>query len=331
MRKNLVICLLANALLMTVPTTEAQQTKKIPLIGYLSNRVAPTRDNPDAGEEAFRRGLRELGYVEGKTILIEHRYAEGVEDRLPNLVAELVQLKVDILFSATIRGIRAAKQATSTIPIVMATIADPVASGLVNSLARPGGNVTGVTRLVRELSGKRLELFKEAVPAISRVGVLGDNSTPTAANGFKDYETAGRALKIPVESLTVRAPNPDFEAAFQTATKRNANALVTISGGLTLSYPQQIADLAIKNRLPSMCERSNYVQAGCLMSYSADEAESYRRAATYVDKILKGTKPADLPVEQPTKFEFVINLKTAKQIGVTIPQSVLFRADKVIK
>jgi putative tryptophan/tyrosine transport system substrate-binding protein len=310
---------------------DAQQSAKVPRIGYLSNRIAPAPNEPDVGEEAFRRGLRELGYVEGKTIWIEHRYAEGVEDRLPNLVAELIQLKVDILFSATIRGIRAAKQATTTIPIVMATTVDPVASGLVESLARPGGNVTGVTRLVRELSGKRLELFKEAVPTISRVGVLGDGTTGVAGTGFKNYETAGRALKISVETLAVRAPNPDFEAAFQLAMKRNVNALITISGGLTLSYPKQIADLAIKKRLPSMCERDSYVQAGCLMSYSGDETESYRRAAFYVDKILKGAKPADLPVEQPTKFEFIINLKTAKQIGLTIPPNVLVRADKVIK
>jgi putative ABC transport system substrate-binding protein len=295
-----------------------------------SNRVAPAPNEPDAGEEAFRRGLRELGYVEGKTILIEHRYAEGVEDRLPNLVAELIQLKVDILFSATIRGIRAAKEATTTIPIVMATTADPVATGLVQNLARPGGNITGVTRLVRELSGKRLELFKETVPTISRVGVLGDG-TGVVATGFKAYETAGRVLNIPVETLAVRAPNPDFEAAFQVAMKRNVNALITISGGVTLSYPKQIADLATKKRLPSMCERDSYVQAGCLMSYSADETESYRRAAFYVDKILKGTNPAELPVEQPIKFELMINLKTAKQIGLTIPPNVLARADKVIR
>ena len=188
-----------------------------------------------------------------------------------------------------------------------------------------------MTRLVRELSGKRLELFKEAVPTISRVGVLGDGTTSVAATGFKNYETAGRALKISVESLVVRAPNPDFEAAFQLAMKRNVNALITISGGLTLSYQKQIADLAIKKRLPCMCERDSYVQAGCLMSYSADETESYRRAAFYVDKILKGTKPADLPVEQPTKFEFIVNLKTAKQIGLTIPPNVLARADRVIR
>ena len=302
--------------------------QKIPRIGYISNRFLPTPREPDIGEEAFRRGLRDLGYVEGKTILIEHRYAEGVEDRLPNLIVDLIRLKVDVLFSATLRGIRAAQAATTTIPIVIATTADPVASGLVRSLARPGGNVTGVTRLVGQLRGKRLELLQEAVPQVSRVGVLADSN---ASEGFKDYETAGRLLKIPVEFLTVRAPNPDFEAAFQTATKRKVNAIVLSSGGLILSYPKQIADLATKMRLPSMCERGHYVQAGCLMSYSADETESYRRAAIYVDKILKGAKPADLPIEQPTKFELMINLRTAKQIGLTIPPNVLARADRVIR
>jgi ABC-type uncharacterized transport system substrate-binding protein len=331
MKKRVLSSLLLGLFTTIAPVVGAQPAGKIPRIGYLSNRIAPIANDLDAGEQAFNRGLRELGYVEGKTILIEHRYSGGVDDRLPNLVAELIQLKVDILFSATIRGIRAAKQATATIPIVIATTVDSVASGLVRSLAHPGGNVTGVTRLVRELSGKRLELFKEAVPTISRVGVLGDGHTQVAATGFKDYEAAGRALKIPVETLAVRAPNPDFESAFQTAIKRNVNALVTISGGLTLSYPKQIADLTTKKRLPSMCERGSYVQVGCLMSYSADETESYRRAALYVDKILKGIKPADLPVEQPTKFEFVINLKTAKQIGVTIQPNVLARADRVIR
>ena len=244
----------------------------------ISNRVAPTAKDPDAGEEAFRRGLRDLGYAEGKSILIEYRYAAGVPERMPDLVAQLIGLKVDVLFSATIQGIRAAKQATATIPIVMATTVDPVAAGLVQSLARPGGNITGVTRLVRDLSGKRLELFKEAVPQISRVGLLDDNYAGVATTGFKDYEAAARTLKIPMERLAVHGPNPDFEGAFHVASKRNINALVTITSALTLSHPKQIADFALQKKLPSMCERSSYVEAGCLMSYSADEMESYRRA-----------------------------------------------------
>jgi putative ABC transport system substrate-binding protein len=251
-----------------------------------------------------------------------------VEDRLPGFAAELVQLKVDVVVSATIRGIRAAKQATNTIPIVMVTTADPVAAGLVDSLARPGGNITGLTRLTRDLSGKRLELLKEAVPGMSRVGVLGGLSPGSSS---KAYEAAARALKVQFLSLEVRSPNPDFEGLFQAATSGRVSALIAGAGGVTISYRKLIADLAIKNRIPSMCERSDYVETGCLMSYSADEAESFRRAAYYVDKILKGAKPADLPIEQPTKFEFIINLNTAKQIGVTIPPNVLARADRVIR
>ena len=242
------------------------------------------------------------------------------------LVTELVQLKVDVLVSQALPVIRAAKQATKTIPIVMVTTADPVAAGLVDSLARPGGNVTGLTRLTRELSGKRLELLKEVVPKVSRVGVLRD-----VATDFKEYETAAGALKLQLQSLEVRSPNPDFEGAFQAAAKGRVSALVTLSGALTVSYTKRIAELAIKKQLPSMHERNEFVEAGGLMSYSSADAESFRRAAAYVDKILKGAKAADLPVEQPTKFELVINLKTAKQIGVTIPPNTLARADRVIR
>ena len=244
-----------------------------------------------------------------------------------------MQLKVDVLVVGTLSSIRAAKQATKTIPIVMVIAVDPVATGIVDSLARPGGNITGLTTLNRELSGKRLELLKEAVPRLSRVGVLweADSRSQAAAIGFKEYEAAARALKIPLQSLEVRGPNPDFEGAFQAAAKGRASALITIRSALLVRYPKQIADLAIKNRLPSMYEGSQYVEAGGLMSYAANDTESFRRAAVYVDKILKGAKPADLPVEQPMKFEFVINLKTAKQIGLTIPPNVLARADRVIK
>jgi len=242
-----------------------------------------------------------------------------------------VQLKVDVVVAAALPAIRAAKQATKTIPIVMVTTQDPVATGLVDSLARPGGNITGLTRLTRDLNGKRLELLKEVVPEISRVGVLVDASMIDRAPAFKDYETAARVLRIQLQSLEVRGPDPDFGAAFQAAAKGRVSAIITITDALLNRYPKRIADLAIKNQLPSMYERSEYVEVGGLVSYAASDAESFRRAARYVDKILKGAKSADLPVEQPTKFEFVINLKTAKQIGLTIPQSVLYRADKVIR
>jgi putative ABC transport system substrate-binding protein len=318
---------LASALAVALAT--AQQPKKVPRIGYLSGRGDPS--TPDPLVDAFRQGLRDLGYIEGKNILVEYRYAEGKLDRIPSLVADLVRLKVDVLVSATPGAIRAFKQATKTIPIVMLTNVDPVATGLVDSLARPGGNITGLARFMTELSGKRLELLKEMVPGISRVGVLWDADDPDAAIGFKEYEAAARALKIPLQSLEVRGPNPDFEGAFQAAAKGRANALITVRSTLLLRYPKRIADLAIKNRLPSMYEGSDFVEAGGLVSYASSDAENFRRAATYVDKILKGTKPADLPVEQPTKFNLVINLKAAKQIGLTIPPNVLARADKVIK
>jgi len=281
--------------------------------------------------EAFRQGLRELGYIEGKNILIEYRYAEGNLDRLPGLVAELVQLKVDVLIVINLPAIRAAKQATKTIPIVIVTSVDPVATGLVDSLARPGGNITGLTTLTRELSGKRLELLKETVPRMSRVGVLWDTNAPGPIIGYKEYEAVARALKIPLQSLEVRGPDPDLKGAFQAAAKGRASALIAITNPVLSRYQKQIADLAIKNRLPSMYERGQYVEAGGLMSYATNQAEQFRRAAVYVDKILKGRTPADLPVEQPMKFEFIINLKAAKQIGFTVPPNVLVRADRVIR
>lgn len=308
---------------------EAQQAKKVPRIGFLSGSGDPYTPGP--GVEAFRQGLRDLGYIEGKNILVEYRYIEGKLDRAPGLVAELLRLNVDVLVVTFLPGTRAAKKATKTIPIVMVSYVDPVANGLVDSLARPGGNITGLATLARDLSGKRLELLKEVVPRISRVGVLWDADAPGPAIAFKEYEAAARALKVRLQSLEVRGPNPDLQGAFQAAAKGRVSALITIRNPVLRRYPKQIAELAIKNRLPSMYEGSEYVETGGLMSYSADDADQYRRAATYVDKILKGAKPADLPVEQPTKFEFVINLKTAKQIGLTIPPTVLARADRVIR
>ena len=314
-----------------VGMAEAQQPKKVPRIGFISGPGDPKTPGPLV--EAFRQGLRDLGYIEGKNIQVEYRYAEGNLKRIPGLVAELVELKVDVLVTGNLPAVRAAKQATKTIPIVMVLSVDPVATGIVDSLARPGGNITGLSRLTRDLSGKRLELLKETVPGISRVGALWDATVPASgpAIAFKEYETAASPQKIQLQSLEVRSPNPDLEGAFQAAAKGHAGALITIRGALLNRYPKRIADLAIKNRLPSMNEGSEYVEAGGLVSYAASDADQYRRSATYVDKILKGAKPADLPVEQPMKFELVINLKTAKQIGLTIPQSVLYRADKVIK
>jgi putative ABC transport system substrate-binding protein len=312
----------------------AQQSAKVPRIGYLS-RTGDSK-NPGPQVEGFRQGLRDLGYIEGKNILVEYRYIEEKSDSVPSIAAELVQLKVDVLVLGPLPAIRAAKQATKTIPIVMVTTQDPVAAGFVDSLARPGGNITGLTTLQRELSGKRLELLKEAVPGISRVAALVDviqlsELNGGAANDFQWYEGPARALNLQLQPLAVRGPNPDFEGAFQAAAKGRASALITVSGGLFNSHLKRIMDLAIKNRLPSIHERRDYVEAGGLMAYLADDAESYRRVAYYVDRILKGAKPADLPVEQPTKFEFVINLKTAKQIGLTIPPEVLARASRLIK
>ena len=329
MSKKILLSAVATFILASFHLAQAQQAKKIPRIGYLSGRGDPS--TPDPLVEAFRQGLRDLGYIEGKNILVEYRYAEGKLDRIPSLVAELVQLKVDVLVSATPGAIRAAKQATKTIPIVMLTNVDPVATGIVVSLARPGGNITGLARFTTELSGKRLELLKEMVPRISRVGILWDADEPDAAIGFKEYEAAARALKIQLQSLEVRGPNPDLEGAFQAAAKGRASALITVRNLLLLRYPKRIADLAIKNRLPSIYEGSDFVETGGLMSYSSNDAESFKRAAIYVDKILKGAKPSDLPVEQPTKFELIINLKAAKQIGLTVPPSVLAAADKVIR
>ena len=308
-------------------SAHAQQSTKIPRIGFVSG--IGDRKTPGYHVEAFQQGLRDLGYVEGKNILVEYRYVEGRLDRYPSLAAEFVQLKVDVLVATA--GITAVKQATKTIPIVMVITGDPVATGLIDSLARPGGNITGLTRFTRELSGKRLELLKEIVPTISRVAVLWNANVTIPGDALKEYEAAAPALKLQVQSLEVRGPNPDLEGAFQAAAKGRANAVVTILNPVLNRYRKEIADLAIKNRLPSMCEAADYVEAGCLMSYSANDADLYRRAAVYVDKILKGAKPADLPVEQPMKFEFVINLKTAKQIGLTIPPNVLARADRVIR
>jgi putative tryptophan/tyrosine transport system substrate-binding protein len=315
--------------LVVVVITQAQQPAKVPRIGYLSGSGDGTNQGPFV--EALRQGLLKLGYVDKKNLIIEYRGAEGQIERIPDLVNELVALKVDILVLAIPSAIRTAKEATQTIPIVMVASLDPVAMGLVGSLARPGGNITGISTLSQDLNGKRLELLKEAVPKLSRVGILLQMEVQSATVNLKEYETAARDLKVQVQPLEVRGSNLDLEGAFQTATKAHVGALITITNANLFLQQKRIAELAIKHRLPSMFQGSTWVESGGLMSYSSDELAAFRRAAYYVDRILKGTKPADLPVEQPLKFEFAINLKTAKTLGLTIPPIVLMRANKVIK
>jgi putative tryptophan/tyrosine transport system substrate-binding protein len=334
MKKTITVLSLCAMLFAPCLPVSAQQPTKVFRLGIATSRSEANKPGPQV--EAFRQGLRDLGYLEGNNIVVEYRFLEGKPDVYSKLAVELVGLKVDVLvIFGSLPAIRAVKQATKTIPIVIVTTQDPVATGIIDSLARPGGNITGVTTLQRELSGKRLELLKEAVPAISRVAALVNETQlgkgPETANDFQWYEAPARALKISLQPLALRDPNPDFEGAFQAAANGRANALITIAGSLLARNTGRVADLAIKNRLPSMHERSDYVEAGGLMSYSANDADSSRRAAVYVDKILKGAKPADLPVEQPTKFEFVINLQTSKQIGVNIPPDVLARATKIIR
>jgi len=313
-------------------STEAQQSgKKIPRMGYLST-LDPASES--ARSEAIRLGLRELGYIEGQNIAIEYRYAGGKLDQLPKLASELVRLKVDVIVTVGVFSVvRAAKNATKTIPIVMVGPAiDAVEAGLVESLAHPGGNVTGVTSLSVQLGAKRLELLKEAVTKVAHVAVLYDPAnTPSVIEVKEVLPGAARALGVAVRSWEVRATD-GFERVFAALKKERPDGLyVPVGGPLMRSNIKRIAEFALKSRLPSVYPNKYFVDAGGLMSYGGDSADSYRRAATYVDKILKGAKPGDLPVEQPTKFELWINLKTAKEIGVTIPQTVLYRADKVIK
>src|SRR5215510_4486058 len=312
-------------------SASAQQPKKVQVIGYLSPLDAAT-DSARAG--GLRLALHELGYMEGQNIAIEYRYAEEKNDGLPGLATELVRLKVDIIVVASgDQWIRAAKNATRTIPIVMMGLgSDPVSAGHVESLARPGGNVTGITVLSRELGGKRLELLKEAVPKLSRVVAPYDPANPPGLHEVKELLPAdARALKLTIQPCEIRAVD-DFEKVFAALNKQRPDGLYAFgAGGVMHPNQKRIAGFALKSRLPSVSFSEEFVDAGGLMSYAADDADRYRRVAYYVDKILKGAKPADLPVEQPTKFELVINLKTAKLIGVKIPQSLLYRADKVIK
>ncbi len=328
MRKEF-ICLALSAMLMALGLpAQAQQPKKIAKIGYLfASTPAATAHNI----EAFRQGMRELGQVEGKTFVLELRYGEGKAERIAEFARELVGLKVDVIVAVTDGVIAAFKRETQTIPIVIALSSDPVGTGFVASLARPGGNVTGLSSISPELSGKRLELLREIVPGLSRVAFLWNPDVRGAVLDYNATESAARLLRLQLQSVEVPRAE-DFDRAFSAITKERAQAMV-LPAGIPAAYANrgQIVSFAQKNRLASMYGQREYVDAGGLMSYGPSTADMHRRAATYVDKILKGAKPADLPVEQPTKFELVINLKTAQQIGVTIPPSVLARADHVIK
>jgi len=315
------------AYVMCGAVVEAQQAKKIQRIGYLTSA---TPDGQSARIEAFRQGLRELGYVEGKNIIIEYRYAEEKLDRLPALAAELVRLKVDVIVTGGAGNTRAVKAATSTIPIVMTQDPDPVGNGFVASLARPGGNITGLSTQGPEVSGKRLELLKETVPKLSQLVVFGTSTIPGHALSLREVGLAAGALNVQLQYLDVLGPQ-DTETAFRAASKWRADALFVLGGAVLISQRTRILEFAAKSRLPAIYEAPSVVDQGGLMSYGVNRADLDRRTATYVDKILKGAKPADLPVEQPKKFEFVINLKAAKQIGLTIPPNVLARADRVIK
>jgi len=325
--KWLGLSVIAFVLVVAGALAQAQQPEKVPRIGYLSGSGLSVLA---ARIEAFRQGLRELGYVEGKNIVIEWRSAEGKFDRLPELAAELVRVKVDVIVSPGPSVTRPVKEATSTIPIVMAQDTDPVGSGFVASLARPGGNITGLATLSPEMSGKQLELLKEIVPRLSRVAVMGNSINPGNAQALRETVLAAGSFGVYLQYLDVLDPK-DIETAFRAATKGRADALLILGNPVLNRQRKQVVDLAVKNRLPATYTRPEFVEAGGLMTYGTSYNDLFRRAASYVDKILKGAKPADLPVEQPTKFEFVINLKAAKQIGLTIPPNVLVRADRVIR
>jgi putative ABC transport system substrate-binding protein len=328
MVKTFLASLLTIVLLISGSTANAQKAGKVHRIGYLaSTRSAFT----SAAEDALRRDLRALGYIEGQNIVIESRSAEGKLDRLPGLVAELVRLNVDVIVVTSVQGAAAAKKATETIPIVFAIAQDPVGIGLVTSLAQPGGNLTGVTDFARELAGKRLELLKETVPKVTRVAVLSWNPAgPDYAAERNEIELVARALRVQIQSVEVRGAD-DLEGVFTAMTRGGANAFMGLTDTRLSDNRKRLIELGVKNRLPAAYQDRVFVEAGGLMSYGTNRVQWRGRVAHYVDKILKGTKPADIPVEQPMKFEFIINLKAAKQIGVTIPPNVLARADKVIR
>jgi putative tryptophan/tyrosine transport system substrate-binding protein len=321
------VLLLLGFIFASIHFAEAQQTGKVRRLGFLG---ATNPSLESARIEAFGQGMRELGHVEGKNIVIEYRWAQGKFDRLPELADDLVRLKVEVIVAGGSTSTGAAKKVTTTIPIVMAQVNDPVGSGIVASLSRPGGNITGLSTLAPEISGKQLELLKAVVPTLSRVAVFGSSTAPGNAQALRETEVAAAGFGAKLQYLDVLRSS-DIETLFQLAIKGHSNAALVLSSPALNSQRKQIADLAIKNRLPAIFFNPEFVEEGGLMSYAVSFTNLYRRAARYVDKILKGAKPGDLPVEQPTTFELVINLKTAKQIGLTIPPNVLARADKVIK
>ena len=324
---NRILSWLIAVLLLSVHVAEAQQSGKLPRVGLLFvGESAP----PSPQVQALRQGLRDLGYVEGKTIVLEYRYAEGKIERLPELAAELVRLPVDVIVTALSPAIQAAKQATDTIPIVFAVSGNPLATGYVTSLAHPGGNVTGLSAMDYDLTGKRLELLTEALRKVSRVAVLWNPGNGAMVLKMEEVRVAAHALRVEIKSLEARQPQ-DFDQMLAALPRQHADALLTLADPLTLFHRDRIIEAAAKNRVPAMYELQEFVEAGGLMSYGPSILDNFRRAAAYVDKILKGAKPGDLPVEQPTKFDLVINLKTAKQIGLSIPPNVLARADRVIK
>lgn len=329
MKKKFLVWLIAGFILGLDYIADAQQSTKIPQIGFISSAGSPTVPSPQF--EAFRLGFRELGYIEGKDIVFLHLYAEGKLDQMPRLVNDLLQQKVDVLVAPNNVAIRAAQQATQTVPIVMLSSVDPVEAGYVKSFARPGGNITGLAALRRDLSAKRVELLKDMFPKVARIGILWDPEGPGPAVAFKEYEAAIRAFKLEFRSFEARSPKPDFGSIFQSMKGARAEVLIVVSNPLMTQYAKEIFNLATKYRIPSMTEESRYVNAGGLISYGASSADLNRRAAGYVVDILKGAKPGDLPIKLPEKFEIFINLKTAQQIGVVIPQRVLIQADKVIK
>ena len=326
MNKKIMLLALCSMLLALVHLAQAQQPVKVYRIGLLTWE-APS---PSSSPTPFEQGLRQLGYVEGQNIAIERRYAKGQMDRLPELAVELARLPLDVILTRSFPAALAAKQATSTIPIVIMGAGDPVATGLVGSFARPGGNITGVSALETELSGKRLELLKEAFPKLARVAVLWNAADFGMTLKFRELERAAQALRVAVQPSAVRQPK-DFDGVFSEMLRKRPDALFVITDPLTQLNRKQLVESATKSRLPAMYENSPYVDDGGLMAYGPSQSETLQQALNHVDKILRGTKPSELPIEQPTKFEFVINLKTAKQIGVTIPPSVLYQADRVIK
>jgi putative ABC transport system substrate-binding protein len=329
MKEKIVFSLLGAFILASLYVAEAQHPAQNPRIGFVHSAGTPA--NPLPQFDAFRSGLQDLGYVEGKNILIESRYAEGRLDRMPALVQELVDKKVDIIVAVNNVVIRAAREATKTIPIVMVTSIDPVAAGYVESFARPGGNITGLAHLGRDLSAKRVELLKEVLSKVARVAILWDADGPGPAVAVKEYQAAARAFKLELRSLQVRGPQPDFAGAIETAKAERMDALIVVANPLIGERAKQVFDLTTKKQLPSMTEGTQYVKAGGLISYGANLPDLYRRAAGYVVEILKGAKPGDLPVKLPEKFEIYINLRTAQELGIVIPQHVLIQADKVIK